>query len=131
MMNGTLAVHGSAWLGNCSRNLAVILAIASLASCTNQDCPQPVLPSVSVTVVDAVTDENLANIATGTIKQGSFVAPFTRSGDHLIAGENRSGTFTVTLTAPGYQPWEARVYVESNACMITTKALRVALDPHV
>ena len=93
-----------------------------------RNCPQPVFPSFSVTVVDAVTGENLASIATGTIKQGSFMAPFTRSGDHLIAGENRSGTFTVTLTAPGYAPWEARVYVESNACLITTKALRVGLE---
>lgn len=117
------------WTFRVLRLPALGLALALLSSCSGSDCAQAVLPSFSVTVVDAVTDENLASIATGTIVQGTFSAAFSRVGNRLVAGENRSGTFTVTVSAPGYQSWEEEIVVASDGCLIHTQELRVDLVP--
>ena len=111
------------------RNYVLTLGMALLTACSGEDCPQPVLSSFSVTVVDAVTDANISAIVTGTIGQGSFSAPFTRHGNRLIAGENKSGHFTVSLSAPGYVAWENVVYVGSTSCYIVTRELTVELVP--
>ena len=122
------AVSGSV-TGMRQHHVALALAVTLLAACSTGDCPQPVLPSFSVTVVDAVTDANLSAIATGTIVRGSYHAPFTQAGNRLIAGQNQWGTFTVSLTAPGYAAWQDVVHVGFDGCNIVTRELRVALVP--
>ena len=111
------------------RNWFAALGVALLTACAGEDCPQPVLSSFSVTVVDAVTDANISAIVTGTIVQGNYSAPFTLHGNRVIAGENKSGHFTVSLSAAGYVTWENVVYVGSTSCSIVTRELRVELVP--
>jgi hypothetical protein len=112
------------------RSIATLSALAALTACSGGDCTQGVFPSVSATVVDATTQANLATITTGTISLGSwYSAAFERFGDVLLAGQNRSGNLTVALTAPGYQAWTDRVFVESDGCSVLTEEIRVELEP--
>lgn len=93
------------------------------------DCLQAILPSVTATVLDDVTSENLADVATGTLRQGNRTEPFVSDGTFLVAGSNWSGSFEMEIAAPGYSPHVSMIVVPSYSCTVVTQHPVVRLMP--
>lgn len=100
-----------------------------LSGCESSNCLQAIVPSMTVTVVDKVTSENLAEIATGSIQQGGRTEAFERAGDVFVAGSNWPGTFEVEANAPGYKPHTVTVVVPEHTCTVISQEIRIELEP--
>lgn len=108
-----------------------LVAVAVLGAC--DEGPQPVCTapsSVAAIVVqprDSSADTLLVASAVGTIQDGAYVdslRPFLGQGSpppYLIAGGQRPGTYTITVSVPGFVTWQrARVVVAQNFCGLST-----------
>lgn len=70
-------------------------------------CTAPRSLAIAVAVTDSVTGRYLADSASGFVQAGSYAAPLQLSSgiDSLLYGGDRIGTYSVSLTRPGYAPW--------------------------
>lgn len=119
--------------------MLVLLGAALLSACASrggQDdgivCTLEARSSFAVTVVDAVTGENLAPDATVRVTDGSFSQMLeAMAGTGVYGGVyERPGTYTVVVSHPGYQQWQrAGVEVESDECHVITEQVEARLTP--
>ncbi|MCU0636819.1 MAG: hypothetical protein MUE41_18265 [Gemmatimonadaceae bacterium] len=121
--------------------VVALAGIAVLAGCRDANepvaCPAIVKNSVEMRILDARTGLAVLT-ARGTIRDGSFVdslrtfgrlAP-TDSGVYAWrAGQERPGTYEVSVEADGYAPWAIVLNVGRDACGVRTERLTARLVP--
>lgn len=113
----------------------VVLAASLLAGCDATDaCPQSEVAGLVLQVRDSVTGAGLAPAALITAAEAGAAQVDTLAwipnadSVFVIGLAGRSGTFTLTVTAPGYQPWQnAALVIDRNACGNTITVEAVAL----
>ncbi len=112
-----------------------IILLAGLALLPG-GCPSPFACTdlfaygVNVTVTNAATGQPVNN-ATLTLTEGAYneVLQLIPTGDYVGAGE-RAGTYTLTATAPGFQPQTTNdIVVTAGRCHVEGVHLDVALQP--
>ena len=113
------------------RPLTALLSVAALVGCVLEaPCTDLFAYGVNVTLTNAVTGEPVSN-ATLTLAEGSYteVMQSIPTGDYVGAGE-RAGTYTLTATAPGFQPQTiSDIVVTADRCHVQGVHLDVALQP--
>lgn len=118
-----------------------ISAVLALAACETISEPVPVVcpgvvpPSVNVTVLDSISGANVTPGATLVLRNAtiadSVVVPTAPPGlTSMGVGEDRTGTFTLTVRQAGYRPWtRANVAVERGRCGALTVSVTARLTP--
>ncbi len=104
--------------------LASLLAAAVLTGCDTTDaCPQYEAPGLVLEVRDSVTGAGLAPsaliIASESGSAGADTMRWIPNADSaiVIGLAGRSGSFALSVTVPGYQPWQdAALMIHENAC---------------
>lgn len=120
--------------------VVALLSLGLLTGCPPfgpEACPLSIEPAVTVAVVDATTGASRNAGARGAVHDGPFVdslriVRWAGDGTALLLGaaDARPGTYTVTVTHPGYQPWtQAGVRTRSDGCAARAPELRAALVP--
>lgn len=93
-------------------------------------CDTGIQPSIVVEVRHASADTSLAGAATGFIIDGSFSDSLHHSGGLLSMSGERAGTYTILITAPGFQNWSrAGVEVDGADCGTEQVTLVAQLVP--
>jgi hypothetical protein len=99
-----------------------------------QPCTPSIEPAITVTVANARTQAPIE--ATVLVQDGSFQEVLalygaTASGQNIYAGAfERSGTYTVTVSQPGYQTTTIKgIHVSKDACHVLTRSLNIMLKP--
>ncbi len=113
----------------------LMTAVLPFATCTrNSDDGQPCTDlyayGVSVQLTNADTGQPIEN-ATLTLQDGDYteVMQLIPTGDYVGAGE-RAGTYTLTVTAPGFQPQTINnIVVTADRCHVRGVHLNIALQP--
>jgi len=85
---------------------------------------------VSATVRDTRTGAPLTN-ATLVLVDGAYretMTSFGQPGTYAGAGE-REGTYTLTVTAQGYQPASRTIVVTGDECHVNGQAVTIDLTP--
>jgi hypothetical protein len=112
---------------------AALLALAACGRVTEPVvCPAWIPPSVEVTVQVSVTGANVTPGATVVLRGGAVIDSVTAlpGAGSIAVGQNRSGTFTVTVRQSGYQLWtKTGVKVEEGPCGAQTVHLTARLKP--
>lgn len=73
-----------------------------------------------------VTDESLA----GTLHEGDYSEIMGRSGNRLGGAGEREGTYSMRVTADGFEPWSRTdIRVEADACHVIPVGIEVRLEP--
>lgn len=91
----------------------------------------PVNPAIAVQLLPRLSDS--VGQVFGTIRDGSYIDSLRVRfvyPNHLIlwAGVGRSGTYDVTIAAPGYATWDTTgVWVPASSYVVYTKNLSVQL----
>jgi len=121
-------------------SLAVALATCLLGCESAEDfvCGAAVLRGIEVEVRDADTGTPAAEDAQGVITDGLYTESLRLVGwgsgptpSPLVLGgaDERPGTYTVTITKPGYQPWiRTGVQVIEGPCNVQTVRLQAQLE---
>lgn len=116
--------------------LAVFLIVALAATACldpiGSACTTEVAHSIVVEVRDSVTNEPAALGATLLVQTPEGLEPAAGHGHALLItwGEERSGTFDVTVRKEGYHDWVRRgVPVPSGTCHVQTANLIARLQP--
>lgn len=122
----------AAWVG-------AVLALAGCASSgepeTEPDviCTLEARSSLAVTVVDALTGDNLAPAATVRVTDGTFSDTLVAMpGSDTYSGSiyERPGTYTIVVAHPDYDQWQrAGVVVGSDECHVITEEVTARLTP--
>ena len=116
-------------------SLALLMAgTSALPACEyGAACTTEYRWGVNLTIRDARTQQPITT-ATATLVDGAYRETITLQSfatSYLGAGE-REGTYTLTVTAPGYQPSTARtVTVTGDECHVRPVSVTVDLTPSV
>jgi len=113
---------------------APLFALAALAACDEGPqvvCAAPSSPAaIVVQPRDSIADTLLVTSAVGTIQDGAYIdslRPFLGQGSpppYLVAGGQRAGTYTITVSVPGFATWQrAGVIVAHNFCGLSTSLI--------
>lgn len=95
-------------------------------------CTDVYLYGLTVEVRDAGTLAPIADGATLTITEGSYVETVTDAwdGTSFAAAGERPGTYEVRVTKDGYQPWvRSGVLITGDECHVTPRNLEARLEP--
>ena len=125
------------------RTIAITIGALALAACGSAGQPDPGGPqavctmearsSLAVTVLDAVTGENLAPRATVRVTDGVFADTLVAAGGGGVYSGSvyeRPGTYTIVVSHPDYDQWQqAGVFVERDECHVITKQVTARLTP--
>lgn len=122
------------------RSLAIALLGTLCATCRDSAGPDPVaclavaLPSLFVTVIDANTHQVITAGATGSARAGGttheLVPVPTNAPTRLVGPYEVSGTFTVSVSKPGYHDLQmSNVVVTRGPCGVITLNLAAWLAP--
>lgn len=120
-----------------------LLILAGVASCDTpeaESCLLIIAPAIQVEVRDSTTGQPLAFNARGVITDGRYSdslrvigwdnVPSDSTALILGAGDNRAGTYHVTIVRPGYLPWVAGpVRVRKGTCFVDPVRLSAKLQP--
>jgi hypothetical protein len=110
--------------------LVALAALVTLSACNNVGgpyCTSEAHYALDVTVIDSVTGAhgpftNLALVATAlAYKDSVFVGNVGVSPDSSVytLGYERSGTYSLTVTADGYRPWTRNaIFVLQRPCHV-------------
>ncbi|MBA3645263.1 MAG: carboxypeptidase regulatory-like domain-containing protein [Gemmatimonadaceae bacterium] len=123
------------------RSLASVGAIGCLVlSACSQNSPQPIICTalfaygITVTVVDSVTGAPAASGAVLVARDGAYTDSVPAQADSpntssVAAAGERAGTYTVTISKPGYKPWtQSGVTVTKDECHVRGVALTAKLQ---
>lgn len=118
------------------RPFAVVLAatIANVAcNLVTEACPAIARPAVLLDVRDSITDALAGRSAIITARDGAFADTAENAvgydGPYGLA-HHRPGTYTVTVSQVGYQPWSRTgVKVSRAECSVRTVSLKARLQP--
>jgi hypothetical protein len=104
-----------------------------LSACTdlgpNAACTATRSIAIEVSVTDSITGLARADSATGFVQAGSYSDPLLPYGNSatLLFGGDRLGTYSVTVTRPGYATW-SRSGIAVTQKSICGSVLPVHLD---
>jgi hypothetical protein len=111
----------------------LFLFAAAIAGCG--DCVSIAFPAIEVTVLDSVTGLNITPGARavgyrdGAIGDSSYVTGTANETGLSLFGS--AGSYTVSVTKPGYVTWEAAgIVVERTRCSHTTVHVEARLKPN-
>lgn len=95
------------------------------------NCPDIGIPALTVTLLDARSDEPLLVQALVVARDGAY-ADSTGSAEPVFPtyslAYNRPGVYTVSVAALGYQPWQGGPFVVNKGqCNVTTIPLAAHL----
>jgi len=115
--------------------LFVLVALAACDQGPRIVCAAPSSPAaIVVQPRDSIADTLLVTSAVGTIQDGTYIdslRPFLGQGfppPYLVAGGQRAGTYTITVSVPGYVTWQrAGVVVARNFCGLSTSMITARL----
>jgi hypothetical protein len=116
-----------------------LLVSAMLGACSEPVlCTDDIRPAVEVTIVDRVTQDYLAVLPRGVVREGTFedsleihstTAEVPARVVSMIAAPERIGIYAVHIEADGYQPWDtAAVTVGRDECHVRTATFTASLD---
>ncbi len=100
-------------------------------------CTAHIQPGIIVTIIDSATGEPRAAQASGVAQVGSFtdsLRPYGYDGQPLAmisrhAADERPGTYTVTIHAPGYRDWQGPgLRVSPGECHVQTVSVDARLQ---
>jgi hypothetical protein len=121
------------------RSLAVSLAVLTVAlpSCdANGPCTTSVEPGLVVRVLEDATGAPAAHGASGLAVDDEYrevlrnPTPDDPAAPFLYGADEREGTYVVSVTKDGYQPWiRAGVRVTAGECHVRTVTLETRLVP--
>jgi len=117
-----LAAEGRVWRSR----LAIALLLAPLAgACTDTLlCTTEARAAISVNVIDAGTRVPIAGYR-GIVRDGSYSDSLRFGG----AAYERTGTYTVTIEADGYQTWtRSGIVVTDGECHVNGVSLLAELE---
>ncbi|MEM7413933.1 MAG: carboxypeptidase-like regulatory domain-containing protein [Gemmatimonadota bacterium] len=95
-------------------------------------CTDIFVYGLNVDVVDAATSAPLAEGATLTVIEGTYVETVTASWDgrSMAAAGERPGTYSVRVERVGYRSWErSDVQISSDECHVIPRSLEARLVP--
>lgn len=95
-------------------------------------CTDQFVYGLTVEVLDATTSAAIADGATLTVVEGSYVETVTETWDgrSMAAAGERPGTYTVSVTRDGYQAWSrSGVSISADECHVIPRALEARLEP--
>jgi len=117
-------------------SLAAAVIFSLLAGCDVQSlrCLASVEPAIIVDVRSGATGPLDADGVTGVLIAGSYrdTMRIVNGSRPLIleGGYERSGTYTVGVRKPGFEPWvKPMVYVAQGECGPVTERLTAELEP--
>jgi hypothetical protein len=109
------------------------------ASCGDDDvnCPLDALPAIRVTIVDSLTNEPLASMATAIATEGTYVdtlqpCHYDSLGQEIgkCGAYERAGTYSVRVIVSGYGEWSRTgIRVNDLECGVATASLEARLMP--
>lgn len=122
-------------LGIRTRSFSSVVVLCFVAGCSlfDEGCDTVGRPAITVQVTDASTGADILPGTTIKIVDGEFVETFNVPNDPTRTGRvggaiGRPGTYEVTVTKDGYQPWiRSNVNVTLDGCHVKTVALDAAL----
>ena len=114
----------------------VSAGVAALACGTSEspvepNCGDVGVPAITVTALDRRTDQPIQGQAVVVAHDGAYAdTAYAEPGMRTVGvAYNRSGTYSVTVTAPGYAPWQrGPVVVLQGRCNVSTIPLAARLD---
>lgn len=119
-----------------NRPLAVALAFALVTGCRDQEivCPLILSPGVAVEVRDAIDGSTIASGSKLVAQAGAYADSMSfpvgqpeLNGSHLT-GAYQPGTYTLTVTKTGYQPWvQTNVIVTAARCGVNLNTFTATL----
>ena len=126
--------RGTVRLGVC------LMAAVAVSACSDQGvCTEEARRAVDVEVLEAGTDQFIAAIARGILRDGSYEDSLQVVGSRgsdpaeettLGGAYERVGTYEVHLVADGHAPWDTTgVEVVSDGCHVVTARLTARLEP--
>ena len=129
-------------LHSSSRAVYVSAIVAFVAGCSGPSltnspatCAAVYTPAVSIVVVDSISGVPLAAVASGTVQMPGVSDTLhhgSAPADSLMFGGSSPGTYGVTVTRAGYQPWaRTGIVVAASAVCVApvTVDLRARLQP--
>jgi len=116
------------------RGTSLLLALTCAAGTACGDpfelCDTAILPGLQVTVVDSLTEENLAPEATVVARDGEFAETLAPAGESYLGAEERPGTYTISAAHADYEEWTREgVRVEATSCGVRTRRVTAPLVP--
>lgn len=118
-------------------SLLLLVAFVGMAGCDMllpPNCTGSAISSLSITVLDSISGENLAPEAVVVLRYGTTVDTVrTRLENGAYFGPiERPGTYEITVTHPDYITWHRTgVEVEQGECHVITEELTARLMPDV
>lgn len=118
------------------QSLGVVLTVALVTGCHDQEivCPMILDRGVAVEVRDAFDNSLIASGSKLVAQAGayadsmSFPAGQPELNSSHLAGAYRPGTYTLTVTKTGYQPWvQTNVVVTAARCGVNLTAFTALL----
>jgi hypothetical protein len=96
-------------------------------------CTEQAVSGLTVQVRDSVTNQPLGSGSIVTARDGAYSETLASyaAGDELIfyGAVERAGSYLVTVTHPGYQPWQhADVTVSSGSCHVIPVQVQARLQ---
>lgn len=96
-------------------------------------CPAIARPAIMLDVRDSITDAKAGRSAIIIARDGAFAdtadVAYASEGPYGLA-HHRPGTYTVTVSQAGYQPWSRTgVKVSRDECSVRTVSLEARLQP--
>lgn len=95
------------------------------------ECTAEYVYAVRIQAVNGLSGEPIKGVS-GWVQEADFVDSLEvpGTGGHAYAAGERPGTYSVSVRAPGYQPWDtAGVVVTADACHVHTEKLHAMLTP--
>lgn len=113
-----------------------VLAVASVlvTACSDPTdqiaCTAEFVYGIRVEAVDAVTRSPVTEGLAGTTTRGSVAAPMEVAYNFLLGAGETPGTFTVAVSATGYDSWtRTDVVVDANVCHVIPVLFTAELQP--
>lgn len=99
------------------RTLLLMCALLGAVGCADEQCADGLFPAVSVTPIDSVTGQVVTGVV-ASVSEGAFSDALRPNGDGVLTGgHGRPGTYTIEITAPGYEAWsQTSVGVSDSDC---------------
>ncbi len=111
--------------------LVLCLTAIFVVSCGDVVCAGVGLPAVAVTIFDAQTGARAAAGASLILRSPACTDTVVGvADDQVLAGcDDREGTYTVTVSKPGYRDWTQSTVEVRDTCSLETRRFDVRLEP--